>query len=164
MARFLTLFPLLLWAFSFFFPAITYNSNDWFFPGKNSGYLAAFMSMLALLFALQLLKDSPRHLAEILFFLFLGSLCICNFIIVAAPFVAGKIRQARPFLIILWISVALGSFVPFFFRNSADTNHLEFGFFAWLLSLVAMAIVMTGLYLAAPKATSTFTRPSKAPK
>jgi hypothetical protein len=56
----------LIWTVSLFLPAVTYDRNDWFFPGRNLGVLAAWMSFLALVLFLTALTQISRDPAMLL--------------------------------------------------------------------------------------------------
>lgn len=151
----LVLIPLALWAASFLLPAITYGQHDWFFPGENPGILACFMSMVSLYFGLGTL-NKVHFVSDSLPYIYFGSLWIVDIWMIRAPFEVSKIEQgrARWLLIALWIGAILPVPLPFVLHRLDSSKTLGIGFYAWLLSLVFMALVMTALYAGLNKTSS----------
>jgi hypothetical protein len=149
---------LLLWFCAFFLPTISNSSQDWLFPGKNPGIVAAFISFLEGVMAIAMMSHLPVRLHEIpirLCCLLVGSLWLANFWMMAAPFLANRFRQGRgrAFLIGLWFWVLAPSSVALLpTRHDINNAKIEVGLYVWWSSFLLLALYCTALYYQSPGA------------
>jgi hypothetical protein len=150
--RYAIIAPLLIWTVSLFMPAVTYDRNDWFFPGRNLGVLAIWMSILALVLFLTALKQYSRDPAMLLYG-YIALLWVANILMIMAPFKARAIRQGRGrgFLITMWIWFFLALSLSALLRLLKLTESLACGYFVWLISLLTMALYLTATYVQGPR-------------
>ena len=151
--RYAVVFPLAIWVVFLFLPAIQLRQNEWLFAGTNPGLFAIIMSLIyfgLLLAELHKLRTNP---GEVLALAYFGCLWIPNLMMLAALLFSRAIRKrkALPYLILLWISFLFALPLPFLIGNADSNATLQYGYFVWVLSLFFMALVMTALYLQAPK-------------
>jgi len=153
-------FPMVMWAASFFFPALIGPKSNWIFPGTTPGYEAALGSLLALVALLVLAVMRPPtapiaslpKLGDLLLIASVCSLWLANVWMLLAPAMSKRIRrgEGRFYLVTLWLWVFAPLPIPI--RISAERSDfrgtkLAIGFYVWWASFLLLAILCTNLHL-----------------
>jgi|GEM_PF-3343938 hypothetical protein len=108
-------FPMVVWAASFFFPALISPKQNWVYPGETPGFEAAFGSFLAMLAVAFLAVMRPPagavitlpKLVDVLFYVSICSLWLANVWMLVAPAMSRRLRrgEGKFYLFTLWLCV-----------------------------------------------------------
>lgn len=153
-------FPMVMWAASFFFPALIGPKTNWIFPGRTPGYEAALGSLAALVAVVVLAIMRPPtapiaslpKLGDLLLIASVCSLWLANAWMILAPAMSKRLRRGagRFYLVTLWLWVFAPLPIPIrISEEHSDFNgtKLAIGFYVWWASFLLLAVVCTNLYV-----------------